>query len=265
MWINKKLETDSGSPDSQANDLLLLIARYYNATYGWLYKRLNNHHDTEDVINETILKTIKYLERFNGENFKSWFFKIASNELKTHFRCVWARWKTVDAKQLENTFAKQIKIALDPEPEESLDYKQIRLVMKFLPPQQRMALEDHYVNEQPDSIVIKTLGLKKRETFFEYKNLGIKNARRLWEMIKESLEPNEIPNEKMRFFNISEIAKMYNCTTETIRKEVLKKRLRTVIYGREYKVRKEWLKEWAKTNKDWLANKGKGNVGIKRV
>jgi RNA polymerase sigma-70 factor (ECF subfamily) len=58
-----------------------LITPYLPVLKGYCVKLLNNPSDAEDVVQETIIKTLKHLKTFKWlVSFKAWLFKIAHNE-----------------------------------------------------------------------------------------------------------------------------------------------------------------------------------------
>jgi RNA polymerase sigma-70 factor (ECF subfamily) len=58
-----------------------LITPYLPILKGYCAKLLNNQSDAEDVVQETIIKTLTHLKSFKwAVSFKAWLFKIAHNE-----------------------------------------------------------------------------------------------------------------------------------------------------------------------------------------
>jgi RNA polymerase sigma-70 factor (ECF subfamily) len=60
----------------------LLVERYWDGLYRWLYHLSHDRHSAEDVAQETFLKAFRGLSRFRaGTNFRAWLFRIAHNSL----------------------------------------------------------------------------------------------------------------------------------------------------------------------------------------
>ncbi len=60
---------------------------YDNAIYNFIYKSLNFSEDAFDLLQETILKAIKYSKSYDKEkDIKSWLYKIAKNEINLYYK-----------------------------------------------------------------------------------------------------------------------------------------------------------------------------------
>jgi RNA polymerase sigma-70 factor (ECF subfamily) len=65
----------------------LLVERYWDRLYRWLYHLSHDRHNAEDVAQETFLKAFRGLNRFRaGSNFKAWLYRIAHNSLANQRR-----------------------------------------------------------------------------------------------------------------------------------------------------------------------------------
>jgi RNA polymerase sigma-70 factor, ECF subfamily len=57
-----------------------LVERYWSRLYRWLYHLAHDRHQAEDLAQETFLKALGNLGRFEaGTNFRAWLFRIAHN------------------------------------------------------------------------------------------------------------------------------------------------------------------------------------------
>jgi RNA polymerase sigma-70 factor (ECF subfamily) len=57
-----------------------LVERYWSRLYRWLYHLAHDRHQAEDLAQETFLKALAKLDRFEaGTNFRAWLFRIAHN------------------------------------------------------------------------------------------------------------------------------------------------------------------------------------------
>jgi RNA polymerase sigma-70 factor (ECF subfamily) len=60
----------------------VLIERYWDGVYRWLYHLSRHRHTAEDLTQETFLKAFAALASFRaGTNFRAWLFRIAFNAL----------------------------------------------------------------------------------------------------------------------------------------------------------------------------------------
>ena len=64
-----------------------LYERYFSRVYGFVHKRLRNHADTEEVVQETFTAVYRSLEGFSGRSsLASWIYGIAKNHANSHIR-----------------------------------------------------------------------------------------------------------------------------------------------------------------------------------
>lgn len=61
---------------------------YFSRIYNYVFYRLLNREQTEDVVSEIFLKVISNLGRFDSEkaSFSTWIFNIAKNAIIDHIR-----------------------------------------------------------------------------------------------------------------------------------------------------------------------------------
>ena len=58
----------------------ILVERYWDRLYRWLYHLCHDPHAAEDAVQETFLKSFAGLKLFRaGSNFRAWLFRIAHN------------------------------------------------------------------------------------------------------------------------------------------------------------------------------------------
>jgi RNA polymerase sigma-70 factor (ECF subfamily) len=82
--IDKAL-TDEAALVEQAqqgdrNAFAVLVERYWEPLYRWLYHLSHHRHTAEDLAQETFLKAFAALDSFQaGTNFRAWLFRIAYN------------------------------------------------------------------------------------------------------------------------------------------------------------------------------------------
>jgi RNA polymerase sigma-70 factor (ECF subfamily) len=65
-----------------------LYRRHHGPVYRFIYSRLRNRTDSEDVTSDVFLRALKSIAGFRdrGFPFRNWLLKIAANALKDHWR-----------------------------------------------------------------------------------------------------------------------------------------------------------------------------------
>ncbi len=73
--------------DGDLDKLSLLFQRYKRPLYGFFYGMNKDQELSEDLVQNTFFRIIKYRHLFRGEgDFKTWMFHIARNVSHDHFR-----------------------------------------------------------------------------------------------------------------------------------------------------------------------------------
>jgi RNA polymerase sigma-70 factor (ECF subfamily) len=81
----RELVKKSQKGDRQA--FAVLIERYWDRLYRWLFHLSHNQHTAEDLVQETFLKAFARLASFRaGTNFRAWLYRIAFNGFLNHQR-----------------------------------------------------------------------------------------------------------------------------------------------------------------------------------
>ena len=69
--------------DAQTGDraaFAVLVERYWDRLYRWLFQLTHDSHAAEDLTQETFLKAYSAINRFQaGTNFRAWLFRIGHN------------------------------------------------------------------------------------------------------------------------------------------------------------------------------------------
>lgn len=79
----------------------LLFDRYHEWIYNFFYQMLEDHAVSEDLLQNTFFKAIKYRKSYKGGKFTSWIFQIARNLGNDHFQ-KYSKQKTDDLDTIEN-------------------------------------------------------------------------------------------------------------------------------------------------------------------
>ena len=73
--------------DGDLDKLGLLFERYKRPLYGFFYGMNKDQELSEDLLQNTFLRILKYKHLFRGDgDFKTWMFHIARNVSNDHFR-----------------------------------------------------------------------------------------------------------------------------------------------------------------------------------
>lgn len=69
-------------------DFDALYKIYYPVIKAYIYKRVYNKEDVDDIVSKIFLKTLRGIDDFKwqGVNFSSWVFRIAKNSLIDYYR-----------------------------------------------------------------------------------------------------------------------------------------------------------------------------------
>lgn len=65
----------------------MLVDRYYQSIYRLAYHFTGNHHDADDVCQETFIRAMNNIESLKDSGrFKGWIFMIATNLVRRHIK-----------------------------------------------------------------------------------------------------------------------------------------------------------------------------------
>jgi len=75
------------SEDSKEKGFKELIEKYQKSLYSIIYRMAQNHHDTDDILQNTFVKIYKGIASFEGQSkLFSWMYRIAVNESNTYLK-----------------------------------------------------------------------------------------------------------------------------------------------------------------------------------
>ena len=83
-----------------------IYKQYRPKVFSYLYYRLNNYHDAEDLCEEVFVKVYKKLESFDSSkaSVSTWIFNIAKNTLIDNFRTMKDHLEILDNQEYEEEF-----------------------------------------------------------------------------------------------------------------------------------------------------------------
>ena len=130
----------------------VIINRYTNAVYAFVFRFVRNKEDAEDITQETFIKAWKKIETYReGANFKTWIFQIAHNTAIDYLRKrKHLAFSDLNNQETETTFEETIPDTL-PLPDELLEKKfdqhAIEGALEMLSPLYREVLLLYYTND----------------------------------------------------------------------------------------------------------------------
>jgi RNA polymerase sigma-70 factor (ECF subfamily) len=85
--VRSDQELLEGIRRSSEADFNLLYSRYFQRVFGFVYSRLRNRADTEEVVQETFTAVFYSIDAYRGQSsLLSWIYGIAKNTLNNHVR-----------------------------------------------------------------------------------------------------------------------------------------------------------------------------------
>jgi RNA polymerase sigma factor (sigma-70 family) len=76
--------TDTSRPPT---DYAVVVGAHWTAVYRFLWAMTGNHHDTEELTQETFLRALRRLDSFQpGTQMRSWLLRIAANTCTDQWR-----------------------------------------------------------------------------------------------------------------------------------------------------------------------------------
>lgn len=108
----------------------LLYDAYADKIFKFVYYRVGSREMAEDLTSQTFFKALKKMEKFQGEYFSAWLFRIARNTVIDHYRT--AR----PTENIDNFF--DLHAFSDPEREMDIkkDLEKVKEVLKTLKKEQ---------------------------------------------------------------------------------------------------------------------------------
>lgn len=110
----------AGVREARQDSFNLLYDRYFQRIYSFVYLRVRNHADTEEIVQETFTAVFRSIEAFRGQSsLVSWIYGIAKNTVNNHLRRAKLRDHWVELAE-PDALAPTVGLACTPEDELSL-------------------------------------------------------------------------------------------------------------------------------------------------
>lgn len=143
--------------DRQAFDALIRL--YYDYVSGFLLKTTADESLAEDLTQETFLKMIRNIEKFDpggSAAFGTWLITIAKNCYIDHLRRNRVALEDIEALPIE---AEQ---SVADEVERKLEYERVLRAMETLPPEQALAIRLKYVEDLTLAQIAERFGVQPK-------------------------------------------------------------------------------------------------------
>ncbi len=122
-----------------------LVSAYQRMLYQHIRRMVQDHDDTDDVLQNTFLKAWKNLDRFRGDAaLRTWLYRIATNEALTLLNQRKRRAYS-DVEDLQDDPRHSRSAGADPEGNEI--QRQLQAAIETLPERQRMVFTLRYFDE----------------------------------------------------------------------------------------------------------------------
>ena len=140
--------------NGKSESFRLLVRRYTQNVRFYLAKRLNDHHEIEDLTQDVFVAAYQSLGNYdpNKKNFNGWLHSIAHNKLMSHLRKHYATTKRDFI--LENQI---LDYADNEDPPEELILKMKKCISK-LPITAQELIQSRYFSTEPVMLLAKRLG-----------------------------------------------------------------------------------------------------------
>lgn len=136
-----------------------LIRLYYDYVSGFLLKNTADEMLTEDLTQETFLKMIRSIEKFDpggSAAFGTWLITIAKNCYIDHLRKNRIQLEDIDALSLEDGRS------VADEVERKLEYESLLAELEKLPPEQALAIKLKYVEDMTLAQIAEHFGVQTK-------------------------------------------------------------------------------------------------------
>lgn len=136
-----------------------LIRLYYDYVSGFLLKTTTDETLTEDLTQETFLKMIRNIEKFDpggSAAFGTWLITIAKNCYIDHLRRNRIYLENIDDLPIED------ERTVADEVEHKLEYERVLNAMETLPPEQALAIRLKYVENMTLAQIAERFGVQPK-------------------------------------------------------------------------------------------------------
>ena len=134
----------------------ILMDNYQERLYHHIRSMVNDHNDTDDVLQNTFIKVYKYIGKFEGRsNLYTWMYRIATNEATSFLKS-----KTRKNNFIDNVIVEGISVTNINDNEINSDFirQTLQKAISELPPKQKAIFSLRYFEEMSYKDMSKVLG-----------------------------------------------------------------------------------------------------------
>jgi RNA polymerase sigma-70 factor (ECF subfamily) len=118
----RRIQTNTNGSPKRREAVGILYDRYYERIFRYLWVRLNNHHEAEDLAGEVFTRMMISLPRYKDRKlpFQAWLYRIAHNLLIDQYRKDYVR-QTTPLEETEHTLSDESDLAANVEEQLLID------------------------------------------------------------------------------------------------------------------------------------------------
>lgn len=186
--INKKINKlvlKAQRGDKEA--LRKLYDQFFNQIYYYVYSRINNVHEAQEVTSEVFLSMVEGIKNFKGESsFKNYIFAIAKNKIRDYIR---NKYKTSDC-ILQSNLGDQFDRIIEDEYDNSYKLRlrrALQYIIKLLNPRYAKVLDLLYNQMNSTEEAARILGISHNNVKV-IKHRAIRKAAEIWANLNVELK-----------------------------------------------------------------------------
>lgn len=89
MNVSRREGGDSSA--MKAQDFENIVRQYEKLIFTVCYQLVRDYHEAQNLTQETFLSAYRHIDDYQGENYKPWLIRIASNKAKDHLKSAYFR------------------------------------------------------------------------------------------------------------------------------------------------------------------------------
>jgi RNA polymerase sigma factor (sigma-70 family) len=131
-------------PNKKEKGFKLLIETYQRQLYGMIRRMVIIHEDADDILQNTFIKSFKYIHQFEGNSaLSTWLYRIAYNESLNFLE--WKKKKQFF--RIEDYQSQMLNLLSDQQLDEEKIIKVLEKSIAQLPPKQRLVFNLKYFED----------------------------------------------------------------------------------------------------------------------
>jgi RNA polymerase sigma-70 factor, ECF subfamily len=165
--------------------LEMLYNNFFNQIYYYVYSRINNVHDAQEIVSEVFLSMVEGITKFKGESsFKNYMFGITKNKIRDFIR---NKYKSSDY-VLQSNFAENSFENLTTE-DADYTYKNklrnlLKQIYKLMKPRYAKVLDLRFNKMNSVDETAEILGISQNNVKV-IQHRAIKQANAIWEKLSD--------------------------------------------------------------------------------